>query len=93
MVKVRLSRAGAKKNPFYHVIVTDSRNPRDGKRLERIGSYDPKLPVAEAKIDTDRLAYWMGVGAQQSSTVEHLLKRRAVEARVAAAKPASAAKS
>ncbi|MCC7537959.1 MAG: 30S ribosomal protein S16 [Deltaproteobacteria bacterium] len=90
MVKVRLSRAGAKKNPFYHVIVTDSRNPRDGKRLERIGSYDPKLPVTQAKIDSDRLAYWMGVGAKPSLTVEHLLKRMAVEAKAAAKTAAKA---
>lgn len=84
MVKVRLSRSGAKKNPFYHVIVTDSRNPRDGKRLERIGSYDPKQPVSKAKLDLDRLGYWMSVGAQPTATVAHLIKRMAVDVRATA---------
>lgn len=75
MVKVRLARAGAKMNPFYHVVVLDSRSPREGRRLERIGSYDPKRPVTEARIDQGRLDYWLGVGAQPSETVAGLIRR------------------
>lgn len=84
MVKVRLARSGAKKNPFYHVIVTDSRSKRDGRRIERIGSYDPKQPVTSAIIDQERLAYWMKVGAQTTSTVGTLIRRMAAADRAAA---------
>lgn len=69
MVKVRLSRAGAKKRPFYHIVVSDKEKPRDGGFIERIGMYDPSRPIDEARIDRDRLAYWVSVGAQVSPRV------------------------
>ncbi len=74
-VKIRLARAGAKKSPYYHVIATDSRNPRDGKFLEQIGMYDPRTTPAKFEVDQARLDYWVKSGAQPSETVEQLLKR------------------
>jgi small subunit ribosomal protein S16 len=73
-VVLRLSRAGAKKMPYYHVVATDSRNPRDGKFIEAIGAYDPNEENAQIKIKHERLAYWLKVGAKPSETVEGLLK-------------------
>lgn len=72
-VKLRLSRVGAKKNPFYRVVVTDSRNPRDGKFIEHVGIYDPNRDPVEIRFDMDRVNYWIGVGAQPSETVSELL--------------------
>ncbi len=74
MVKLRLARAGAKKRPFYRVVVTDSRNPRDGRFIEQIGIYDPKTSPVEFRIDEDRVKYWLGHGAQASETVGRLLR-------------------
>ncbi len=74
MVKIRLTRKGAKKKPFYRVIVVDSRKRRDGPFLEIIGTYDPLKDPSEIKIDNDRAKYWLGCGAQPSSTVKNLLK-------------------
>lgn len=74
MVKVRLSRAGCKKRPYYHIVVTDKQKARDGRFIEQLGTYDPKLPVASAKVDHDRLAYWLGVGAQLSERVEKVVR-------------------
>ncbi len=74
MVKIRLTRKGAKKKPFYRVIVADSRNRRDGPFLEIIGTYDPLKDPSEIKIDTERAKYWIGCGAQPSSTVKKLLQ-------------------
>ena len=73
MVKIRLTRKGAKKSPFYRVIVTESRTRRDGPFLEIIGTYDPLKNPSEVKIDTERAKYWIGCGAQPSSTVKKLL--------------------
>jgi len=75
-VHIRLSRGGSKKSPFYRIVVTDQRNPRDGRFLEKIGIYDPRRDSMFA-IDQDRLTYWRGVGAQASPTVEQLLKQKA----------------
>jgi small subunit ribosomal protein S16 len=77
MVVIRLSRAGAKKRPFFNIVATDSRNRRDGRFIERIGFYNP---VASGKdesfrIAQDRLAHWQGVGAQLSPTVERLVNQ------------------
>lgn len=69
MVKVRLARSGSKKRPFYHIVVTDKENARDGRFLEQLGYYDPRRPITEVKVDTDRLEYWVGVGAQVSERV------------------------
>jgi small subunit ribosomal protein S16 len=89
-VHIRLSRAGAKKHPFYRIVVTDHRSPRGGRFLENIGTYDPTREPVHFAIDSARLDYWRGKGAQPSATVDHLLKR---QARVAAAQaPAAASK-
>ena len=75
MVKVRLSRAGSKKRPFYHIVVTPKENARDGKFIEEIGIYDPSRPIEEARVDHDRLAYWTGVGAKVSDRVSKVAKQ------------------
>ncbi|HET6415291.1 MAG TPA: 30S ribosomal protein S16 [Polyangiales bacterium] len=73
MVKVRLSRAGAKKRPYYHIVVTDKEKPRDGRFIEQIGTYDPSRPISEASVDYPRLDYWVGVGAQVSDRVRDVV--------------------
>ena len=77
MVVIRLARGGAKKRPFYNVIVTDSRNRRDGRFIERVGFYNPKASAGEEglRMSRDRIAYWQGHGAQLSPTVARLLKQ------------------
>ena len=76
MVKIRLARGGAKKRPFYHIVVTDSRKPRDGGRIERIGFFNPVARGQEERLrlDLERVDYWTGVGAQLSERVDHLVK-------------------
>ncbi|MGB3051753.1 MAG: 30S ribosomal protein S16 [Polyangiales bacterium] len=74
MVKVRLSRAGAKKRPYYHIVVTDKEKPRDGRFIEQIGTYDPSRPIGEASVNQARLDYWVGVGAQVSDRVRDVVK-------------------
>lgn len=73
MVKVRLARAGAKKRPYYHIVVTDKEKPRDGRFIEQIGTYDPSRPIEEARVDYPRLDYWLGVGAKLSDRVRHVV--------------------
>lgn len=73
-VRIRLSRAGAKKKPFYHVVVTDSRMPRDGRHIEPIGHYDPRKDPSLIEIDSEKAIRWLAKGAQPSDAVEHLLK-------------------
>jgi small subunit ribosomal protein S16 len=82
MVKIRLARAGAKKRPFYHVVATDSRNPRDSKFLERLGYYNPVATGGEQKlvIDQARLEYWTKTGAQVSDRVTFLVRNVAAKA-------------
>ena len=75
MVKIRLKRMGMKKKPFYRIVVTDSRSPRDGAFIEEIGYYNPLVDPAEIKVDGERPKYWPGVGAQPSDTVRALLKK------------------
>ncbi|HEY1694580.1 MAG TPA: 30S ribosomal protein S16 [Polyangiaceae bacterium] len=87
-VHIRLTRAGAKKRPFYRIIVTDHRSPQGGRFLENIGTYDPTREPAQFKVDGDRLAYWRSKGAQPSQTLDKLLKRQAQAAAAAAAAPA-----
>ncbi len=70
MVKIRLRRMGAKKNPFYRVVVADSLSPRDGKFIEEIGTYNPLMDPAEIKIDVERAQYWVKNGAQPTDTVK-----------------------
>ena len=74
-VKIRLRRMGAKKNPFYRVVVADSRFPRDGRFIEEIGTYDPSKDPAEVKIDAEKAKKWIANGAQPTDTVRALLKR------------------
>ena len=75
MVKIRLRRAGAKKAPFYRVIVADSHFARDGRFIEEIGTYDPLTEPATIKIDMERAKYWIANGAQPTDTVRGLLKK------------------
>ena len=75
MVKIRLRRMGAKKAPYYRVVVTDSRNPRDGRFIEEIGTYDPLAEPAKVEIDMERAKYWLSNGAQPTDTVRGLLKK------------------
>ena len=75
MVKIRLKRMGAKKAPFYRVVVADSRYPRDGRFIEEIGYYNPMTNPAEVKIDAEKAAQWLKNGAQPTETVKSLLKK------------------
>jgi len=77
-VKIRLRRMGAKKRPFYRLVVADSRRARDGRFIETLGFYNPCVEPNELKIDAERAIYWLGVGAQPSDTVQALLKRQGV---------------
>lgn len=77
-VKIRLRRLGAKKAPFYRVVVADSRFPRDGRFIEEIGYYDPTKDPAEVKIDGDKAKQWIANGAQPTDTVKALLKKNGV---------------
>ena len=74
-VKIRLKRMGAKKNPFYRIVVADSRTPRDGNVLEEIGFYDPVKNPAEVKLDVEAAKKWLKNGAQPTDTVRALLKK------------------
>ena len=75
MVKIRLRRMGAKKAPFYRVVVADSRYPRDGRFIEEIGTYDPRQNPAAVNIDVERAQAWIRTGAQPTDTVRALLKK------------------
>ena len=79
MVKIRLARAGTKKTPFYHIVVTDSRNKRDGRCIERIGFFNPIANENEEafKINKDRIEYWVSNGAKTTERVEKLIKDNA----------------
>src|SRR5438046_589897 len=74
-VKIRLARAGAKKAPYYRVVATDSRNPRDGKFIEQLGVYDPTRDPVEIRLEQDRIDHWIQRGALPSQTVSELIKR------------------
>lgn len=77
-VKIRLRRMGAKKNPFYRIVVADSRYPRDGRFIEEIGTYDPLKTPADVKIDADKAKQWITNGAQPTDTVKDILKKSGV---------------
>ena len=77
-VKIRLRRLGAKKAPFYRVVVADSRYPRDGRFIEEIGTYNPMTEPAEIKIDADKAKTWIKNGAQPTDTVKVLLKKTGI---------------
>ncbi len=86
MVRIRLARAGAKKRPFYHVVVADVRSSRDGRFIERVGFYDPIGNAGEEalRIDMGRLNHWLSTGAQPSERVASLIKRQRTKAQGAA---------
>ena len=75
MVKIRLRRMGAKKNPYYRIVVADSHNARDGRFIEEIGTYNPLTSPSEIKVDMERAKYWISCGAQPTDTVKALLKK------------------
>ncbi|GAC1356585.1 MAG: 30S ribosomal protein S16 [Polyangiales bacterium] len=75
MVRIRLARAGAKKTPFYRIVVTDHRSPRGGRFIETIGTFDPRREPVAFTIKRDRLAYWTSQGAQVSDTVVSVLRK------------------
>ncbi len=75
MVKIRLRRMGAKKAPYYRIVVADSRSPRDGRFIEELGTYDPMADGEKLKVDRERVAYWVANGAQPTDTVRGLLKK------------------
>jgi small subunit ribosomal protein S16 len=80
MVKIRLTRLGAHKKPFYRVIVADSKARRDGPFVEIIGTYDPMKEPAEINVDLEKAGYWLEKGAQPTDTVRKLLKKAGLEA-------------
>ena len=75
MVKIRLQRAGAKKAPFYHIVVADSRSPRDGRIVEKIGTYDPMTNPATINLDKEKGATWIKNGAKPTDTVKALIEK------------------
>lgn len=75
MVKIRLTRIGAHKKPFYRIIVADSKARRDGPFIEIIGTYDPKVEPSKIEVDLERAKHWIGEGAQPSETVKRLFKK------------------
>ena len=75
MVKIRLRRMGAKKAPYYRIIVADCRSPRDGRCIEEIGTYNPLVTPAEISVNNERAKYWIANGAQPTDTVRALLKK------------------
>ena len=77
-VKIRLKRLGAKKSPFYRIVVADSRSPRDGKTIEEIGTYNPMVNPAVVTIDADKVTNWIKNGAQPTETVRSLLKNKGI---------------
>ena len=89
-VSIRLSRGGSKKRPYYRIVVADSRSPRDGRFIERIGSYNPLLPKDNAdrvKIDVERAKHWVGVGAQPTDRVARFLDALGIKERAARSNP------
>jgi small subunit ribosomal protein S16 len=82
MVKIRLSRGGAKKHPFYHIVVTDIRQARDGRKIERVGFFNPVARGKEQRLrlDLERIDYWTGVGAEVSERVKALISEARTQA-------------
>lgn len=74
-VKIRLSRHGGKKKPYYRIVVSDSRSPRDGKYLEQVGSYDPKATTGSVKLNREKVEKWLKQGARPTQTVSELIKK------------------
>lgn len=74
-VKIRLARHGARKKPFYRIVVADGESPRDGRYLEKVGTYDPLLDPAKVTLESERIRYWIDQGAKPSDTVRSILKK------------------
>ena len=92
-LKIRLARAGAKKRPFYRIVVADSRAPRDGRFIERVGSWDPMLPKDDerrVKLSEDRIKHWLSVGARPTDRVHRFLDAAGILAREARNNPQKA---
>ena len=92
-LKIRLARAGAKKRPYYRIVVADSRSPRDGRYIEKIGTYDPLLPKDSGdrvKLVEDRVKHWLGVGAQPTDRVLRFLDAAGIKKRDARSNPEKA---
>jgi small subunit ribosomal protein S16 len=83
MLRIRLSRTGAKKQPSYRIVVTDAKFKRDGRIVERIGHYNPRIEPLEYRVDEGRALYWLSVGAQPSDAVERLLVKQGTIDRLA----------
>ena len=81
MVKIRLQRQGKKRAPFYHIVVADSRSPRDGRFIETIGTYDPIKGEDNVKIDEEKAIKWLSNGAQPTDTVKNLLSQKGIWAK------------
>ena len=77
MVKIRLQRAGKKKAPFYHIVIADSKSPRDGKIIEQIGTYNPLTEPSELVLDREKVAQWIKNGAKPTDTVKRLIEKEA----------------
>lgn len=77
-VKIRMARYGAKKQPFYRIVVADSKSPRDGKHLEVVGTYDPRKADQKVTWVPERVKYWLSQGAQPSDTIQSLMKQQPV---------------
>lgn len=77
-VKIRLKRMGSKRNPFYRIVVADSRAPRDGRSIEQIGTYNPVAKPVEVKIDEDKALDWLQKGAQPSDTIRNLFSKQGI---------------
>ena len=78
MVKIRLRRMGAKKAPFYRIVVADARSPRDGRFIEELGYYDPMKDPAEVKVDSEKVQKWIANGAQPTETVKAILTKNGI---------------
>ena len=86
MVKIRLTRMGAKKKPFYRIVVADSRSPRDGRFIEIVGNYDPLQNPAVVNVDEEKVIDWVLKGAQPTDTVRSLLSQKGIMAKIDAAR-------
>ncbi len=88
MVRIRLRRMGAKKKPFYRIVVADQRSPRDGRFIENIGTYDPMTDPPTVEIKSERAGHWLSVGAQPSEAVARLLEKSGITDEQGKLKPA-----
>jgi small subunit ribosomal protein S16 len=80
-VQIRLARHGSKKSPFYRIVVTDTRSPRDGRFIESVGTFNPGVEPPVVELNQERVEYWTGKGAQPSATLAKVLKTRAAAAK------------